>query len=157
MVSLFLLFPAACAASILYYRRFFPSRQWLRGLWKNFLRRAAAPILFFAPAGCIRPEKNICLHPPAIGKRQKRRALARRSDCRKTYITKRVVRPTPINPQKAATCAWLFALLKGQVCAKGVHTAPCKNSKKWPKPLFRHAQRAARKAALWVWLCYCRL
>ena len=34
-------------------------------------------------------------------------------DCRKTYITKRVVRPTPINPQKAATCAWLFALLKG--------------------------------------------
>ena len=62
------------------------------------------------------------------------------SDCRKTYITKRVVRPTPINPQKAATCAWLFALLKGQVCAKGVHTAPCKNSKKWPKPLFRHAQ-----------------
>ena len=61
-------------------------------------------------------------------------------DCRKTYITKRVVRPTPINPQKAATCAWLFALLKGQVCAKGVHTAPCKNSKKWPKPLFRHAQ-----------------
>ena len=35
------------------------------------------------------------------------------SDCRKTYITKRVVRPTPINPQKAATCAWLFALLKG--------------------------------------------
>ena len=78
MVSLFLLFPAACAASILYYRRFFPSRQWLRGLWKNFLRRAAAPILFFAPAGCIRPEKNICLHPPAIGKRKKRRALARR-------------------------------------------------------------------------------
>ena len=64
------------------------------------------------------------------------------SDCRKTYITKRVVRPTPINPQKAATCAWLFALLKGQVCAKGVHTAPCKNSKKWPKPLFRHAQTA---------------
>ena len=61
------------------------------------------------------------------------------SDCRKTYITKKVVRPTPINPQKAATCAWLFALLKGQVCAKGVHTAPCKNSKKWPKPLFRHA------------------
>ena len=54
----------------------------------------------------------------------------RASDCRKTYITKRVVRPTPINPQKAATCAWLFALLKGQVCAKGVHTAPCKNSKK---------------------------
>ena len=35
------------------------------------------------------------------------------SDCRKTYITKRVVRPTPINPQKTATCAWLFALLKG--------------------------------------------
>ena len=35
------------------------------------------------------------------------------SDCRKTYITKRVVRPTPINPQKAATCVWLFALLKG--------------------------------------------
>ncbi|RHT73579.1 hypothetical protein DW741_03350 [Ruminococcaceae bacterium AM28-23LB] len=61
------------------------------------------------------------------------------TDCRKTYITKRVVRPTPINPQKAATCAWLFALLKGQVCAKGVHTAPCKNSKKGPKPLFRHA------------------
>ena len=36
-----------------------------------------------------------------------------KTDCRKTYITKRVVRPTPINPQKAATCAWLFALLKG--------------------------------------------
>ena len=39
--------------------------------------------------------------------------MPRASDCRKTYITKRVVRPTPINPQKAATCAWLFALLKG--------------------------------------------
>ena len=39
--------------------------------------------------------------------------MAARSDCRKTYITKRVVRPTPINPQKAATCAWLFALFKG--------------------------------------------
>ena len=74
-------------------------------------------------------------------KRQKAcRKLRQASDCRKTYIAKRVVRPTPINPQKAATCAWLFALLKGQVCAKGVHTAPCKNSKKWPKPLFRHAQ-----------------
>ena len=39
--------------------------------------------------------------------------MALLSDCRKTYITKRVVRPTPINPQKVATCAWLFALLKG--------------------------------------------
>ena len=38
-----------------------------------------------------------------------------------------------INPQKAATCAWLFALLKRQVCAKDVHAAPCKNSNKWPE------------------------
>ena len=41
------------------------------------------------------------------------RPSGRGSVCQKTYITKRVVRPTPINPQKAATCAWLFALLKG--------------------------------------------
>ena len=27
----------------------------------------------------------------------------------------------------------------------GTPPAPCKNSKKWPKPLFRHAQKAARK------------
>ena len=46
------------------------------------------------------------------------------SDCRKTYITKRVVRPTPINPQKAATCAWIFALLKGGAPRwSGVRTA----------------------------------
>ena len=94
------------------------------------------------------------------------------SDCRKTYITKRVVRPTPINPQKAATCAWLFALLKGgaprwqtffarvnttgqgkerngsSVTLGGSPPAPCKNSKKWPKPLFRHAQAAPHFAAL---------
>ena len=79
---------------------------------------------------------------------QGRSRLLRPSDCRKTYITKRVVRLTPINPQKAATCAWLFALLKGQVCAKGVHTAPCKNSKKWPKPLFRHAQHRKKHLAV---------
>ena len=36
-----------------------------------------------------------------------------------------------INLQKAATCAWLFAPLKGPVCAKGVHAAPCENSQKW--------------------------
>ncbi len=35
---------------------------------------------------------------------------------------------TFMNSQKAATCAWLFALLKGQVYAKGVHAGPCKNS-----------------------------
>ena len=109
------------------------------------------------------------------------------SDCRKTYITKRVVRPTPINPQKAATCAWLFALLKGGVprwsggrtailsllfCVQparrgsavwerrlaasagaqygsgGTPPAPCKNSKKWPKPLFRHAHAPASAGAL---------
>ena len=35
-----------------------------------------------------------------------------------------------MNLQKAATCAWLFALLKGPVCAKGVHADPCKTSKK---------------------------
>ena len=113
------------------------------------------------------------------------------SDCRKTYITKRVVRPTPINPQKAATCAWLFALCKGgaprwsggrtailslvrwpddhtffgpvsgrpyflcfsaynrpgagaQYGSGGTPPAPCKNSKKWPKPLFRHAEGKRR-------------
>ena len=94
------------------------------------------------------PRRYWCMSIPAGRKRNKHNRKrkspsghsAGASDCRKTYITKRVVRPTPINPQKAATCAWLFALLKGQVCAKGVHTAPCKNSKKWPKPLFRHAQ-----------------
>src|SRR5699024_718430 len=47
--------------------------------------------------------------------KKQRREMRRCSDCRKTYITKRVVRPTPINPQKAATCAWLFAPIKGQV------------------------------------------
>ncbi len=46
------------------------------------------------------------------------------AECRKTYITKRVVRPTPINPQKAATCAWLFALCKGGAPRwSGVRTA----------------------------------
>ncbi len=44
------------------------------------------------------------------------------------------------NPQKATTCAWLFALIQGQVYAEGVHAAPCKNSKKWLLPLFRHAK-----------------
>jgi len=39
-----------------------------------------------------------------------------------------------MNLQKAAACAWLFAPIKEQVCAKGVHAVPCKNSKKWPKP-----------------------
>ena len=53
-----------------------------------------------------------------------------------------------INLQKAATCAWLFAPLKGQVCAKGVHAAPCKNSKKWLLPLCRHAQK--RRHPLWM-------
>ena len=38
--------------------------------------------------------------------------------------------------RKAATCAWLFALLKGQVCAEGVHTAPCKNWKGRRKAAF---------------------
>lgn len=41
-----------------------------------------------------------------------------------------------INPQKPTTCASVFALLKGQVYAKGVRAAPCKNSKKWLSPLF---------------------
>ena len=85
-VSLFLLFPAACAASILYYRRFFPSRQWSHGLWKNFLRQAAAPILFFAPAGPIRPGKNICLRAFRHWKAQKRRAAARRFGILFTYL-----------------------------------------------------------------------
>ena len=53
--------------------------------------------------------------PPSVPTPRTKKAApkGRLSDCRKTYITKRVVRPTPINPQKAATCAWLFALLKG--------------------------------------------
>src|SRR5699024_522926 len=46
-----------------------------------------------------------------------------------------------INLQKAATYAWLFAPLKGPVCAKGVHAAPCKNSEKWLEPLFRYTKR----------------
>ncbi|RHO54615.1 hypothetical protein DW094_09220 [Ruminococcaceae bacterium AM07-15] len=44
------------------------------------------------------------------------------------------------NLQKPATCAAVFAPIKGPVCAEGVHADPCKNSKKWLSPLFRHAQ-----------------
>ena len=72
----------------------------------------------------------------------------RDSVCRETYITKRSFALPFINSQKAATCAWLFAPIKGQVCAEGVHAAPCKNSKKWPKPLFRYAQAAGSRPPL---------
>ena len=63
----------------------------------------------------------------------------------KTYITKRVVRPTPINPQKAATCAWLFALLKGLGTSVGKYflpgsTQPAK-AKKGTGPASRWAAR----------------
>ena len=107
-------------------------------------------------AACRARERS--MGAQALGRRHSAAPLVQRGDsmakpcpdCRKTYITKRVVRPTPINPQKAATCAWLFALLKGQVCAKGVHAAPCKNSKKWLRPLFRHAQHGkAMQGGLW--------
>ena len=61
-----------------------------------------------------------------------------------------------INSQKAATCAQLFAPIKGPVCAKGVRAAPCKNAKKWlcrffdtlrqhGKPGCLFAQRGERK------------
>ena len=52
-----------------------------------------------------------------------------------------------INLQKTATCASIFAPLKGQVCAKGVHEDPCKNSKKWLLPLFRLTQSRPLQAA----------
>ena len=35
-----------------------------------------------------------------------------------------------MDSQKVATCACLFELLKGPVCAQGVHADPCKNPKK---------------------------
>ncbi len=97
-------------------------------------------------------------------------------DCRKTYITKRVIRPTPINPQKprpvrgflskggAPRWQTFFARVSttGQgkerngssVTLGGSPPAPCKNSKKWPKPLFRHAQAAPHFAALFFFACY---
>ena len=52
------------------------------------------------------------------------------------YNEKRLLALPFIHLQKAATCAWLFAPLKGQVCAKGVHADPWKNSKKWPEATF---------------------
>ena len=65
-----------------------------------------------------------------------------------------------IHPQKAAACGWLFAPLQGRVTLQadilcpGIYNlpeqrkngsgdsppAPCKNSKKWQKPLFRSDQ-----------------
>ena len=94
------------------------------------------------------------------------------SDCRKTYITKRVVRPTPINPQKPRPVRGFLHFLRAgrpagpaagrpyflcfsaynqpgagaQYGSGGTPPAPCKNSKKWPKPLFRHAQGSLRGA-----------
>ena len=41
------------------------------------------------------------------------------------------------HPQKAATCAWLFAPITGPVCAAGVHAGPWENWKKRPCCFFQ--------------------
>ncbi|RHO58099.1 hypothetical protein DW094_00545 [Ruminococcaceae bacterium AM07-15] len=65
----------------------------------------------------------------------------------KLYSKRGFFVPPLTNLQKAATCAWLFALLNGQVCAEGVHAVHCKNSKKWIMPLFRHDSALAKAGA----------
>ena len=41
------------------------------------------------------------------------------------------------HPQKAGTCAWLFAPITGPVCAAGVHPGPWENWKKRPCCFFQ--------------------